>query len=319
MRSSIFLAGAAALAGGGCGAGPAPAEPTASSPSALIAPGNPLDAQIPIVFLVSPGSGLTAGGYTMSVAGENFSTAAGATTFTIGGFGATDVACPTSGFCTMTVPAWESPDLSAVVDVQARVGGMTSATSAQDRFTYLGTGPVCSGNFICSGTYGTVTDAFFRCDAAEGTLQLFRWAPSGPILTNATVFDSDPYETDIYELGFTAPPGTTTTSYQVCVTSVSGQQNCGQYINLNTNITCVCTPKTCASLGDMCGSASDSCGGTLNCGTCSSGSSCSANHCCPAGTVWSGWQSACVQPTRCTTPACQCQAQGGTWTGKFCL
>ncbi len=36
---------------------------------------------------------------------------------------------------------------------------------------------------------------------------------------------------------------------------------------------------TCAAAGAQCGSISDGCGGTLNCGSCSSGQSCSANVC----------------------------------------
>jgi hypothetical protein len=317
MRLSIFMAGAAALAAG-CGADPETdsTEPTAARSSTLIAQGNLLAAAPPIVDQVFPSSGLTAGGYKLTVVGENFSP--GATAFSIGGVWATSVVCTGFSYCTMTVPASEYPDLTRVVDVQAYVGGKTSNTTAQDQFQYLGTGPVCTGNFFCGGTYGTVTDAFFQCDAAEGTLQLFRWTSSGEILTNATAVNVSQQETDVYELGFIAPPGTTTTSYSVCVIDNFGQQTCAPPIGLNTNVTCVCTPKTCASLGDMCGSASDGCGGTLNCGTCASGYSCSSNQCCPTGTSWSGWQSACVAPTKCTTPACQCQAQGGTWTGKFC-
>jgi hypothetical protein len=314
MRLSIFLAGAAALAGG-CGADPTPAPPP--TVSALFPPGNALDAEPPIIFLVSPNYGLT--GDRIVVAGQNFSTAPDATAFAIGDFWATDVLCLSSGYCGMTVPARRYPDLTKVVDVQAHVGGKTSDPAPQDVFTFLGTGPVCTGVFTCSGSYGTVTDAFFQCDPAEGTLQLFRSTSSGSILTNATVFNPNPQETDIYELGFIPPPGTATTWYQVCVTDYSGQQNCGRPIDLDTSLPCVCTPKTCASLGDMCGSASDGCGGTLNCGTCSSGYSCSSNQCCPTGTTWSSWQSACVPPTRCTTLACQCQAQGGTWTGKLCM
>ncbi len=41
----------------------------------------------------------------------------------------------------------------------------------------------------------------------------------------------------------------------------------------------VCVPYTCAGLGYNCGSWSDGCGGTLNCGTCASGYTCSAGTC----------------------------------------
>lgn len=282
-----------------------------------VSPGNPLDA-VPAVHIVTPNTGIATGGDAIAVVGENFSTVAGATAFAFGGALATDVACLSSSFCNVLVPASGTPDLTTVVDVRARVGGIWSDTNAQDKFTYNGTGPVCTGYFTCTGTFGTETGAFFQCDPAEGTLELRRSPPVGTeIVTNATVFNANPQETDIFEIG-PIPPAATT-YYRVCVTGNSGlPPNCGRYIPLDTSITCTCTPKTCASLGDTCGSVSDGCGNTLNCGWCLRGNSCSSNHCCPTGTTWSGWQSACVPPTNCTTPACECQAQGGTWTGKFC-
>jgi inhibitor of cysteine peptidase len=54
-----------------------------------------------------------------------------------------------------------------------------------------------------------------------------------------------------------------------------------------------CTPTTCAAEGKDCGSIADGCGGTLSCGTCSTGETCSDNV--------------------CTTPACTpttCAAEG---------
>jgi len=44
-----------------------------------------------------------------------------------------------------------------------------------------------------------------------------------------------------------------------------------------------CVPDTCAGLGYNCGSWSDGCGGTINCGTCASGYTCTAGIC-----VWGG-------------------------------
>jgi hypothetical protein len=38
----------------------------------------------------------------------------------------------------------------------------------------------------------------------------------------------------------------------------------------------VCVPKTCVELGQACGAASDGCGGSLACGTCGAGSTCSS-------------------------------------------
>jgi Bacterial Ig domain len=41
-----------------------------------------------------------------------------------------------------------------------------------------------------------------------------------------------------------------------------------------------CVPSTCAAQGKNCGTVSDGCGGTLSCGTCQSGQTCSANNVC---------------------------------------
>jgi hypothetical protein len=54
-----------------------------------------------------------------------------------------------------------------------------------------------------------------------------------------------------------------------------------------------CTPFTCSDLGAQCGSIGDGCGGTLSCGTCATGNSCSLNMCCHNGTSWSTVTNSC--------------------------
>ena len=49
-----------------------------------------------------------------------------------------------------------------------------------------------------------------------------------------------------------------------------------------------CVPDTCLSLGYECGTWDDGCGGTLNCGTCSSGYSCTSGICVAEGTTPGG-------------------------------
>jgi len=49
------------------------------------------------------------------------------------------------------------------------------------------------------------------------------------------------------------------------------------YVNPSEDDTC--TPVTCSSLGKQCGSWDDGCDGTVNCGVCSSGFSCSQGNC----------------------------------------
>jgi len=59
-------------------------------------------------------------------------------------------------------------------------------------------------------------------------------------------------------------------------------QTCGGGGTVNV---CGCTPRTTCPAGDNCGSVPDGCGGTLNCGTCANGQTCTNNVCggCTAG------------------------------------
>ncbi len=85
----------------------------------------------PIVSGISPLSGPSAGGTSVTITGTGFGTTPGATTVKFGASAATGVSCATTTSCVAT-----SPSGSGTVDVTAAVGGITSATSAADRFSY---------------------------------------------------------------------------------------------------------------------------------------------------------------------------------------
>jgi hypothetical protein len=83
-----------------------------------------------------------------------------------------------------------------------------------------------------------------------------------------------------------------TVDYPACTPNCAGKTcgpdgcggscgNCAPSTTCDSNGQCVssCVPKACASLGYSCGSASDGCGGTLNCGSCQPGYSCSSGQC----------------------------------------
>lgn len=82
-----------------------------------------------------------------------------------------------------------------------------------------------------------------------------------------------------------APPlrqgrtGATATLLGSGKTLVSG----GATAELYDDSTGPCTPTTCAAQGRVCGAISDGCGGTLRCGTCPSGQSCSDANVCVGG------------------------------------
>jgi phospholipase C len=90
-------------------------------------------AAAPAVTGLSPTSGPTAGGTSLTAFGSGFSLGS-ATKFTFGAVPASAVDCSSSTTCTMTVPA----HAQGVVDVRANVGGVLSPRVPEDRYTYSG-------------------------------------------------------------------------------------------------------------------------------------------------------------------------------------
>ena len=60
-----------------------------------------------------------------------------------------------------------------------------------------------------------------------------------------------------------------------------------------------CTPQTCSQLGKQCGTVSNGCSGTLNCGTCSGGKTCTVGHC------LGNYGSYCTSGSQCVTGRCK--------------
>jgi len=87
----------------------------------------------PSVESVTPASGPTAGGTTVTVAGAGFALGTTATTFKFGSKRATAVECTSNTSCTVTSPA----NVAGSVEVTATVGKLKSpANPTGDRFTY---------------------------------------------------------------------------------------------------------------------------------------------------------------------------------------
>jgi endoglucanase len=77
---------------------------------------------------------------------------------------------------------------------------------------------------------------------------------------------------------------------------------------LRFNAASMCTPTTCAALGATCGTPANGCGGTLSCGSCGAGQSCSAsNQCSP---------DACT-PTTCAALGATCGAPSNGCGGSL--
>lgn len=84
---------------------------------------------VPTVTSISPTSGPTAGGTTVTITGTNFT---GVTSVTFGATAASGFTFNTSTSITATSPAG-----TGTVDVRVTTGGGTTATSAADQFTYI--------------------------------------------------------------------------------------------------------------------------------------------------------------------------------------
>ena len=86
----------------------------------------------PTVVSVTPNSGSTAGGTSVTIGGSGFALGA-ATTFKFSSGVATGVNCTSTSSCTAVSPPRSK---TGKVDVRATAGGFNSAKSAGDQFTY---------------------------------------------------------------------------------------------------------------------------------------------------------------------------------------
>ncbi|HVU26032.1 MAG TPA: cadherin-like beta sandwich domain-containing protein [Opitutus sp.] len=105
----------------------------------------------PVVSSVSPASGPLAGGTTVTITGSGFT---GATAVTFGATDASDFTVDSDTQITVTAPA----GTLGAVDVTVTTAGGTSATSAADKYTYVGSNNANLSNLTISA--GTLSPAF---------------------------------------------------------------------------------------------------------------------------------------------------------------
>jgi alpha-tubulin suppressor-like RCC1 family protein len=86
----------------------------------------------PAISSVSPNTGPTTGGTSLTISGEGFATGTAGTKFKFGTTSAGSVNCPSSTECTVVTPA----EPAGVVDVRATVNKEVSPKTAADTFTY---------------------------------------------------------------------------------------------------------------------------------------------------------------------------------------
>ena len=140
-------------------------------------------ATAPAVTGLNPTSGPAAGGTVVTISGSGFSTGAGATTVKFGANAAINVSCSTTSTCIATSP---SGTAGTTVDVIVAVGGLSSAISAADKFTYMTTVnvpvPSLSKGFgywftFTSNGAGTLSATWTTPSVVNGTLAIYSGNP----------------------------------------------------------------------------------------------------------------------------------------------
>jgi hypothetical protein len=173
----------------------APANPAGTVDVTVVAPGgdsvtSPADQytyvdETPTVTGVSPDSGSTAGGTTVTVTGTNFTGALGVN---FGLVGAENFTVNSDTSITATVPTVPASSAGKVVDVTVTGPNGTSATSAADQFTYQPPAPACTNTVTGTNTkLLTVTNGLTCLVNATQEGQVTVAAGAALSVTNSTV------------------------------------------------------------------------------------------------------------------------------------
>ncbi len=197
----------------------------------------------PTVTSISPTSGPTSGGTTVTITGTNFS---GATAVTFGGTAASGFTVNSNTQITATAPA----QAAGTIDVRVTTGGGTSATSAADQFTYVSAptvtsvsptaGPTAGGtSVVITGTnLSGATAVTFGATAAtgftvNGATQITATAPAGTGTVDVRITTAGGTSATSAADQFTYVPAPTVTS----ISPTSGPQAGGTTVTLTgTNL-----------------------------------------------------------------------------------
>ncbi|HEX9296626.1 MAG TPA: hypothetical protein VF881_12350, partial [Polyangiaceae bacterium] len=165
---------------------------------------------------------------------------------------------------------------------------MRDGLTAGAKNVYMLASPTASNNYrwqVRSAAGGSTTSAVPSSTACgNGTAPVWvKITRSGSTLTGSCSANG----TSWTQVGTTTINMSSTLEVGLAVTShVNGTLATGTFDSVSVS-SASCTPTTCSALGKNCGSVSDGCGGTLNCGTCPSGQTCSASNQCVTSSVWS--------------------------------
>ncbi len=178
----------------------------------------------PMVTSISPTSGPSAGGTTVTITGTGLT---GATVVNFGGVRATGVTANSNTQITATSPAG-----SGTVHITVTTPGGTSSTSSADQFTYVPTG--LTGTVTISGTpqYGATLTATYGSGNNTGTLS-YQWKRGGTnIGTNSdtyTLVKDDINKTLTCEVTSTEEVGSVTSDATATVAKADGSSVTGVF------------------------------------------------------------------------------------------
>jgi hypothetical protein len=166
-------------------------------------------ASAPTVTGVSPNSGATGGGNSVTITGTNL---APATQVYFGSLPATSFTTSSNTSMTATAPA----ELAGTVDITVVTPYGTSAISASDHYTYNGTAPTVTGVALSSGPAAGGTAVFVTGTNLNGATSVkfgTTAATSFSVLDSGTILAVAPALTaGTYDITVTTPYGTSATS-----------------------------------------------------------------------------------------------------------
>lgn len=160
-----------------------------------------------------------------------------------------DITCGASGSCNVQLYCCSHSECSSDSDCQNWVGEFSTCKTAS-----------CiswNGGYKCTTDYGTETNI--------------------PYCRSSFKYCSQSISKNCYYVNGNSCTKHTYPGVSVCPDSYQGSKI---YSSLSACEDNVCSPQTCSSLGKQCGTWSDGCGTNLNCGSCSSGTSCNSNGYC---------------------------------------
>ena len=161
----------------------------------------------PTVTSISPTSGPTSGGTTVTITGTNFS---GATAVTFGGTAASGFTVNSNTQITATAPA----QAAGTIDVRVTTGGGTSATSAADQFTYVSAPTVTSVSPTAGPTAGGTSVVITGTNLSGATAVTFgaTAAPGFTVNSATQITATAPAGTGTVDVRITTAGGTSATS-----------------------------------------------------------------------------------------------------------